>query len=184
MSSAWMSVRASRSALVVSAAVVVCAWSHPALAQPATTLESPALVQASLAALLASSRPFGPSTPPRVTAIPPLHAGRFDSQPPGRRPAALPALYVSFAVLQGLDAHSTLTALRAGGTEANPAVKNLVAQPAAFVAAKLAATAGTLYVTERLWKKHRVAAVVLMVTVNATYGLIVANNYRTRTAPR
>jgi hypothetical protein len=33
-------------------------------------------------------------------------------------------------------------------------------------------------VTERLWKRHRMAAVALMVAVNATYGAIVANNYR------
>ena len=85
---------------------------------------------------------------------------------------------MSFAVLQGLDAHSTLTAVRAGGTEANPAMKGLVAQPASFIGAKLAATAGMLFLTERLWKKHRGAAVVLMVAANAAYGAIVAHNYR------
>jgi hypothetical protein len=90
----------------------------------------------------------------------------------------LPALYVSFAVLQGLDAHSTLTAVGAGRSEANPAVKRLVSRPATFLGAKLAATAGTLYLTERLWKKNRAAALALMVAVNVTYGAIVASNYR------
>jgi hypothetical protein len=83
-------------------------------------------------------------------------------------------------VLQGLDAHSTLTGVSAGGREVNPAVRALVAQPASFVGAKIAATAGTLFLTERLWKKHRVAAVVLMVAVNATYAAIVAHNYSGR----
>ena len=111
--------------------------------------------------------------------IDPLHAERLAAGSPSR-PAALPALYISFAVLQGLDAHSTLTAVSAGGREVNPAVRDLVNQPASFVGAKIAATAGTLYLTERLWKKHRTAAVVLMVAVNTAYGVIVAHNYRGR----
>ena len=51
-------------------------------------------------------------------------------------------------------------------------------QPAAFVAAKVAASAATFYVSERLWRRHRVAAVVLMLAVNGAYAAIVANNYR------
>jgi hypothetical protein len=161
---------------VVLLAASTCA--NSAAAQQ-STLEAPALVNASLAAILASGRPFGQSVPPRVGTIPPLHA---EPREPGslRRPAALPALYASFAVLQGLDAHSTLTAVGAGGREVNPAVRELVARPASFVAAKIAATAGTLYLTERLWKRHRVGAVVLMAALNVTYGAIVAHNYRDR----
>ena len=159
-------------------ALVVCTWPHPASAQHGA-LEAPALVNASLAALLSSSEPFVRSTPPRVGTIDPLRAERLAADSPSR-PAALPALYISFAVLQGLDAHSTLTAVSAGGREVNPAVRGLVTQPASFVGAKIAATAGTLYLTERLWKKHRTAAVVLMVAVNTAYGVIVAHNYRGR----
>jgi hypothetical protein len=158
--------------------LVVCTCANSAAAEQ-NTLEAPALVNASLAALLSSGQPFGQSVPPRVGTIPPLHAERRESGSL-RRPAALPALYASFAVLQGLDAHSTLTAVGAGGREVNPAVRDLVARPASFVAAKIAATAGTLYLSERLWKKNRVAAVVLMAAVNVTYGAIVAHNYRGR----
>jgi hypothetical protein len=181
---ASMSVRSWPSVVLASVTVVACAWAYPASAQPATTLESPALVNASLSALLVSSQPFGRSMPPHVGAIAPLGADHAEAQGAARRPAALPLLYASFVVLQGLDAHSTLTAVRAGGTEANPAVKGLVAEPATFVGAKLAATAATLYLTERLWKKHRVAAVVLLVAVNAAYGVIVANNYASRAGRR
>jgi hypothetical protein len=165
-------------ALLACVVVLGCTWPQPASAQHAT-IEAPALVNASLAALLSSSQPFGPSVPPRVGTIAPLHAEGIEPRSP-RRPAVLPALYVSFALLQGLDAHSTLSAVSAGGREVNPAVKGLVAQPSSFVAAKIAATAGTLFLTERLWRKHRVAAVALMVAVNVTYGAIVAHNYRGR----
>src|SRR3954447_24406582 len=114
----------SRFLRLIPVTLLVCAWSHPALAQHAIALESPALVSASLAALLASSRPFAVSIPPRVQTVSPL---RNNIQPAAmRRPAVLPALYVSFAALQALDAHSTLSAVGAGGNEANPALKGIV----------------------------------------------------------
>jgi Domain of unknown function (DUF5658) len=162
--------------LLAGVVVLVCTWTQPVFAQNAA-IEEPALVNASLAALLASYQPFGRSIKPRVGTIDPIHVEPLEPASPGR-PAALPSLYISFAVLQGLDAHSTMTAVSAGGREVNPAVKGLLTQPSSFVAAKIAATAGTVYLTERLWKKHRVAAVALMVAVNAMYGAIVARNYR------
>jgi hypothetical protein len=172
----------SRFLRLVPVTLLVCAWSHPALAQHAIALESPALVSASLAALLASSRPFGVSIPPRVATVSPL--GNSVQPVAMGRPAILPALYVSFAALQALDAHSTLAAVGAGRNEANPALKGIVDQPGAFLAVKVAATAGTLYLTERLWKKHRGAAVALMLVANGTYALIVANNYGADSRPR
>jgi hypothetical protein len=155
---------------------------HPALAQQ-PAIESPALVNGSLVAMLAAGRPFAHHMPPQVRPVAPIesrHSERYNS----RRPAALPALYASFTVLQALDVHSTLSAVRAGATEANPAMRGLVAQPGTFVAAKLAASAATVYLTERLWKKHRTAAVVLMVALNATYGAIVTRNYRSGSGRR
>ena len=165
----------SRFAVLAPIALLACAWPQPAAAQHA--LESPVPLNASLAALLVSSPPFATAIQPRVGTIAPLGEHRVE---PGRagRPAALPALYASFAALQALDVHSTLTAVGAGRTEANPAVRGLVGQPATFIGAKLAATAGTVFLTERLWRKNRVAAVALMIAVNATYGVIVASNYR------
>jgi hypothetical protein len=80
--------------------------------------------------------------------------------------------------LQALDVHATMKAVGKGGVEANPAMKGLVREPAAYVAAKIAATAATLYISERLWRRHRVGAVVLMLAVNGAYGVIVASNYR------
>lgn len=182
MSLALPSRAQSRFLRLFSASLVVCAWSQPALAQHAIALESPALVNASLAALLASSRPFAVSIPPHVDTVAPLRIG---VEPAAiRRPAVLPVLYVSFAALQALDAHSTLTAVAAGGNEANPALKGIVDRPGAFVAVKLAATVGTLYLTERLWKKHRGAAVALMLVANGAYAVIVGSNYGARNPPR
>ena len=105
------------------------------------------------------------------------------AEPPARvvsertRPLALPPLYGSFAALQILDVHSTLRALGNGGREANPIMRGAAGSPAAMLAIKMGATATTIYATERLWKKNRVAAIVLMATLNSAYSVIVAHNY-------
>src|SRR4051794_23511872 len=108
MSRALTSRADSRFLRLLSASLVVWAWSQPALAQHASALESPALVNPLLAALLASSRPFAVSIPPHVDTVAPLRIGVEPAAM--RRPTVLPALYVSFAALQALDAHSTLSA--------------------------------------------------------------------------
>ena len=93
------------------------------------------------------------------------------------RPSALVPLYVSFATLQGLDIHSTLRATEFGGREANPIVGGMLGSPAAFVAAKVGMTASIYFVSERLWKRHKTAAVLTMIALNSTYGAVVAHNY-------
>jgi hypothetical protein len=172
--------RVSRRTPSIIAAIAIaylgCAWPRPAAAQPAPALEAPALVNASLSAMLARSAPFASFKPPPVGIVAPLAGGR----PRLGRPRALPPLYVSFAVLQGLDLHSTLAAVDAGGREANPLVGGLLSRPGAMVGAKLAATVGTVLLTERLWRRNRGAAVALMVGVNAAFAAIVASNYRAR----
>jgi Domain of unknown function (DUF5658) len=103
-----------------------------------------------------------------------------------QRPSALVPLYVSFATLQGLDIHSTLRAVEAGGREANPIVGSMLGSPAAFVAVKAGMTAGICVASERLWKRNRAAAIVTMIVLNATYSAVVAHNYaiESRAAPR
>ena len=95
-----------------------------------------------------------------------------------RRPSGLTGLYMGFIVLQAADAHSTLTAVRAGHTEANPFVQPFADRPGALIAVKAATTISTIALSERLWRKNRTAAVVLMVAANAGYAAIVAHNYR------
>ena len=87
-------------------------------------------------------------------------------------------LYVSFGVLQGLDGHSTLTAMRRGFREVNPILSPAVHSPAALVAAKAAASAATIAGTELLWRRNRAAAVLTMIAINVGYAAVVAHNYR------
>jgi hypothetical protein len=160
--------------------VVICALGFAGVL-PATAgaqhvpFESPAIVFPSLVALVPSQPFVGAALAPvEIVApvAPPINTVEL------RRPRALPPLYVSFVTLQALDVHATMKAVGKGGVEANPAMKGLVREPAAYVAAKIAATAATLYISERLWRRHRVGAVVLMLAVNGAYGVIVASNYR------
>lgn len=96
-----------------------------------------------------------------------------------RRPAALPSLYIASASLQGYDAYSTLTALKRGGIEANPLMKNVVRHPAAFVALKATVAATSIMAAERMWKNgNRLGAVGVMVASNVAMGIVAANNAR------
>ena len=95
-----------------------------------------------------------------------------------RRPAALLPLYGSLIALQGLDVHSTLRALDAGAGESNPAMRPVVKNGTAFLAVTAGATASVIWVSEKLWKKNRKAALILTGVVNAAMAAVVANNYR------
>lgn len=94
------------------------------------------------------------------------------------RPAALAPLYASYVALQVLDIHSTKRGLAGGASEANPALKGLVGNTAGLVALKSATTAGVIFGTERLARKHRVASVVLMTVLNSAMTFVVTHNYR------
>jgi hypothetical protein len=91
-----------------------------------------------------------------------------------RRPAVLPALYGTYAALQGLDIYSTRRALSAGATEANPLLRS--GGTARALAIKGAAGAATIFFAERAWKKNRAGAIVLMAALNGATAAIVARN--------
>lgn len=96
-----------------------------------------------------------------------------------RRPSALPALYMTSAALQGYDAYSTLTALKNGGVEANPLMKNVVSHPAVFVALKATVATTSIMAAERMWKNgNRLGAVGVMLVSNVAMGVVAANNAR------
>lgn len=97
---------------------------------------------------------------------------------PHERPSALVPLYISFATLQALDAHSTMTALDHGARETNPVIRGAMTMPAGMVALKAGTAVGVIYLTEKLWKRNRVAAVLTMVALNSAYVTIAAHNYR------
>jgi len=95
------------------------------------------------------------------------------------RPAPLVPLYISFAALQALDVHSTLTALDSGARETNPMVRGALGNPTGLFLLKAGTAAGVVLITERLWRRNRTAAVIMMVTLNSAYATIAAQNYRT-----
>jgi hypothetical protein len=95
------------------------------------------------------------------------------------RPSLLPALYAGAAALQAYDTYSTLTALKNGGTEANPFMQSVVKSPAAFVALKAGMTTASIMAAENLWKNnHRWGAVGMMVASNVMMGIVAAHNSR------
>lgn len=137
---------------------------------------------AATAAIASEGDPAAPSTTPLAAAV--ARAAKSAeasvdlwslSQTP-RRPMALSALYGTYGTLQALDVVTTRRALSAGAREQNPMMKN--GNMAAMIAVKAAAGASTIYFTEKLWKKNRVGAVIVMAALNGATAAIVANNQR------
>lgn len=102
---------------------------------------------------------------------------RADAGRAATRPSALVPLYISFTALQALDAHSTLTAIGTGARETNPVVRSAMTMPAGMVALKAGTAVGVVYLTEKLWKRNRTAAVLTMIALNSAYATIAAHNY-------
>jgi len=110
---------------------------------------------------------------------PPQVAAELAPPTIARRPAALMPLYGTLAVLEALDVHSTMRRVgSSNGREANPVMVPVVRNGAAFVAVKVSATLGVIWMSEKMWRKHRKAAVVSVFVVNAMMAGVVANNYR------
>jgi hypothetical protein len=97
------------------------------------------------------------------------------SQTP-RRPGLLPVLYGTYAGLQVMDIVSTRKAISAGAREANPLMQK--GGMAATVAMKAASGVGMVFASEKLWKKHRVGAIVLMAAMNGVSAAVVSHNNR------
>jgi Domain of unknown function (DUF5658) len=95
-----------------------------------------------------------------------------------RRPAALIPLYASFIALEALDIHSTRSALAQGAVEANPAVRGLTGSSLGMVTVKAAGTAGLIFASEKMWRKNKAAAIVLMIATNSAMAWVVEHNYR------
>ena len=95
------------------------------------------------------------------------------------RPALLPSLYVTQVGLQAMDIHSTMQAISRGAHEANPMMQDVVNNKGAMLALKAGAAAGTILMSECLWRKgNRTAAIVSMIIANSVTAMVVAHNYR------
>ena len=88
------------------------------------------------------------------------------------------AMYAAYGTLQALDVHSTLRAIDRNGVEGNPLLRPVATSPAGLTAFKAASTAGIIYLTERLRKKHPVAALAFGIGVNSLQAFVVLHNYR------
>ena len=89
-------------------------------------------------------------------------------------------MYVTFGALQIADIHSTSRALSNGAVEGNPAMRAVVGNRATFIAVKAAGSATTIFVSEKLRKKHPIGAFVLMASLNTFLATVVAHNYGVR----
>ena len=96
-----------------------------------------------------------------------------------KRPAVLMPLYFTFVGLQALDVHSTMSAVESGAREANPMVRGTVGNPAGMVVLKAGTAAGVVFLTEKVWRRNRTAAIVTMFALNSVYVTVAAHNYRT-----
>jgi hypothetical protein len=102
----------------------------------------------------------------------------FVMAPKLERPAILPALYVSLAAVQAWDVYSTRSAIGAGAREANPIAAPFTGNVGSMLGLKLATTATAIVLSERLWKKNRVAAVVALVALNGATAAVAMHNMR------
>jgi hypothetical protein len=98
------------------------------------------------------------------------------ARPASRR--VLVPLYITSAMLQMMDVHSTRRAIAVGHAEGNPFMSGIASNTTAFVAVKAATAASVILLSEKLRKRNRVAAIGLMIAVNAATAAVVAHNYR------
>lgn len=150
------------------AAVMVCLGGAAASAQTASE-SSPAGHQPSLSIGSLSER-----TEHNVW----RGANIWDANTPQMPVGTLNTLYVTTALMQALDFHSTRVALRAGGIEANPIMARIAANPYLFATTKGAVAASTILLTRQIAKRNRLAAVLTLTAINSAYAMVVRSNYQ------
>jgi hypothetical protein len=120
-----------------------------------------------------------PGTPARDSRFQPQYLGnpfaREAEHSVSQRPKALVGLYASLGVVQILDLVSTKSALKNGAVELNGSMRGSTGKQLGM---KAAMTVGTIALTERLWKKNKVAAIVTAAAANSALAMISANNFR------
>lgn len=94
------------------------------------------------------------------------------------RPAILPALYAALGAVQVWDVYSTRAALAAGAREANPTAAPFTQNAGSMLGLKAATTASTIFFAERMWKKNKVGAIVMLVAVNGATAAVSMQNAR------
>ena len=148
--------------LVPIACISVCTWMNaPAAAQTAPSISLAAATHGALAG---------------------REAGRSHDEPVAEldrgQDGAVLAMYLATIATQMLDVHSTLHAVERGAVDANPVVRGLVGNPAAFVSVKAAVGVGVAYATHRIARRNRTAGIVASIAINSACLMIAAHNYR------
>jgi len=90
------------------------------------------------------------------------------------RPPLLAPLYVSLVGLQGADAALTVKGLNLGLHERNPLMRNGVA----MTVTKVLGSATIVLMTEKMWRRNRLAAIATIVAANMVSGAVVWHNAR------
>src|SRR5262245_44384605 len=112
------------------------------MASAAISAEQSIGLPAVLASGIGATTASVPRIEPSVSSIPAMRPS--DTFGDSRRPALLPPLYASTIVLQALDAHSTMSAIRNGAHEANPLMQGVAKNDGAMLAVKAGVAAGTI----------------------------------------
>ena len=157
--------------LHVVARVAVGAWVAAALVLVPRGAEAQDLTSVLVSARAAidraatQARPETPAEAPRpITSV-------------GHISFVMQSLYVSTAVVQGLDAQSTFKALSVGAVESNSLVKPFAANRPAFIALKAAMATAFIYAGHDLAKRHKFGAILALGLVNSLYTAIALHNY-------
>lgn len=109
----------------------------------------------------------------------PLPAVAFAPIPARPRGVSLmPAFYVMTATMQALDVHSTLSAFSHGAVEANPLMRGITGNRAAFIAMKAGVATTTILATRGMARRHKVGAIATLIAVNAGYAWVINHNYQ------
>jgi hypothetical protein len=160
--------------MVVAAALVSVAVTVSSLAPAASQVSIPTVSFAALTAPEPAT--YDQASMKGLDRIGDLRKASLKAPSHQARPAALVPLYASFAALQGFDIFTTSKAVARGADEANPLMKPVAGKSMASVVVKAAATAGSIYFTERAWKQNKKGAVILMTALNVATAAIVAHN--------
>jgi len=145
------------------------------MASAAVTAEQSIGLQAVLASGVNMPKASVPRVEPSAPSV--LVTRPSESFGDSRRPALLPPLYASTIVLQALDAHSTMSAIRNGAHEANPFMQGVAKSNGAMLAVKAGVAASTIFFAEKMWKRNRVGAVAMMIALNTIDAMVVVHNY-------
>ena len=156
---------------MVGMALVLSAFTRVAYAQSVPSPMNEAAPTAIEAGLIFSPVALGAASP--IAAPAPRLATSSAASP------SFVALQIGFGALQAMDVYSTMRALDAGSTEANPLVRGAARHPMALSTVKLAGATSSLLLLRHVNTRNRILAAATLAAVNGAYAIVVTRNLRT-----